>query len=105
MLNWRPIQEDANLGRGDFICSRINPLGALPPGTVAEIIWDTTPTPTTWTAEISGDTVTWREEAEDVADIPHGTPFTAWLRYPNAATSTTDDYEWIVGRGVRDPRP
>jgi hypothetical protein len=105
MLNWRALHEDINLGQGDFIVSRVNPRGPLPAGASAEIVWDTTPTPTTWTGTVDGDTVSWREEKEDVADIDHGTPFTIWLHYPNAITETDDDYEWIIGRGVRDPRP
>lgn len=100
MIGWNPVVDDIRLTRGDFIMSRTNPLGPLPAGTTAEIEWATGEI---WAATILGATVSWRIESEEVDEIDTGTAFTVWVRYPNDATETTDDYEWIVGYGRRFP--
>lgn len=96
-IGWRAIRDDIDLTAGDFIISRTKPDGPLIPGTTAEIVWATSPTPITWTATVSGATVSWRVEAAGVALIPAGTKFVMWIHYPNALTGTTDDYEWVKG--------
>ncbi len=96
-IGWRAIRDDIDLTKGDFIMSRTNPAGVLPPGTTAEIVWATTPSPTTWTATVDGATVAWRQEAAAVATIPAGTAYVMWIHYPNTVTGTTDDYEWMKG--------
>lgn len=93
-LGWEPYRFQINLTAGDWIFSRTNPDGNFPPGTVAEIKWATGQT---WAGTVDGDTVSWRIESDTVALIAGGTAFTIWIRYPNAVTSTTDDYPWIVG--------
>lgn len=95
-IGWRPIQDNIDLSKGDFIVQRTHPGGPLPPGTAAEIVWATDP-PTTWTATVEGDTVSWLEQQDAVADIPAGTAFTMWIHYPNADIGGTDDYEWVRG--------
>lgn len=96
-IGWRTIRDDIELHDGDFVARKTHPSGALPPGTTAEIVWATTPTPTTWTAEIDGGTVSWLVDAEDVADIPTATRFQMFIHYPNPDTGETDDYEWVRG--------
>ncbi|MFD3431171.1 LtfC-like domain-containing protein [Nocardia fluminea] len=96
-IGWRPIQDNIDLSNGDFIVERTHPGGPLPPGTTAEIIWDISPTPITWTATVEDAVVSWLVQQADVALIPAGTPFTMWIHYPNAETSGTDDYEWTRG--------
>lgn len=96
-IGWRTIRDDIELTAGDFIASRTNPAGPLIPGTTAEIVWATTPTPTTWAATIDGATVSWLVQQAAVALIPAGTKFTLWIHYPNAVSGTPDDYEWIKG--------
>lgn len=93
-LGWEPRRLQINLTAGDWFLELTNSDGALPSGTVIEIEWATGQT---WPALIEGDTVSWRVESETVALIPGGTAFTIWVRYPNTATSTTDDFVWIVG--------
>ncbi|WP_280441183.1 DUF7264 domain-containing protein [Nocardia brasiliensis] len=93
-IGWRTIRDDIDLTRGDFIASRTNPGGALPPGTTAEIVWATGQT---WPATVEGATVSWRVESTAVAAIAAGTAFVMWIHYPNQIASTTDDYEWIKG--------
>ncbi|WP_054812118.1 LtfC-like domain-containing protein [Nocardia arizonensis] len=96
-IGWRSIRDDIELTGGDFIVSRTHPAGELPPGTTAEIVWATTPSPTTWTAVVEDGTVSWREEQAAVALIPAGTRFVMWIHYPNTETETTDDFEWVKG--------
>ncbi|WP_378735549.1 hypothetical protein [Nocardia brasiliensis] len=93
-MGWRAIRDDIELTRGDFIMSRTNTGGALPPGTSAEIVWANGQT---WPATVDGATVAWRVESTVVALVPAGTAFVLWIHYPNQITSTTDDYEWIKG--------
>ncbi|WP_280442217.1 DUF7264 domain-containing protein [Nocardia brasiliensis] len=96
-IGWRAIRDDIELTNGDFIVTLTHPGGVLPPGTTAEIVWQTTPTPTTWPATVEGATVSWRVQQPQVAAIAAGTRFTRWIHYPNPATGTTDDYEWAIG--------
>lgn len=96
-IGWRAIRDNIELTAGDFIVSRTHPGGELPPGTTAEIVWATDPSPTTWEATVDGDTVSWHEEQAAVALIPAGTAFVMWIHYPNAETAGTDDYEWVKG--------
>ncbi|MBF6363226.1 hypothetical protein IU447_24220 [Nocardia farcinica] len=93
-LGWTPLRYQINLTAGDWIFSRTNPDGVFPPGTAIEIKWGNGET---WPGTVDGDTVSWRVESETVALVPQGTPFTIWVRYPNAVTSSTDDYPWVIG--------
>ncbi|MGW5377422.1 LtfC-like domain-containing protein [Nocardia sp. NPDC003999] len=99
-MGWRTVQDPIDLNAGDFIASRTRPGGIpLPPGTTAEIVWETSPTPKTWTAVVDGATLSWRVEAEEVADIPTGTAYRLWIHYPNPAAGpgATDDYAFAEG--------
>ncbi|WP_280193543.1 DUF7264 domain-containing protein [Nocardia farcinica] len=94
-LGWSPHRNHINLYTGaDWILERTNPDGIFPPGTSIEIKWENGQT---WPGSIDGDTVSWRVESATVALVPDQTEFTIWVRYPNAETSTTDDYPWIIG--------
>lgn len=99
-LGWSPIYETIELTNGDWIFARTNPLGAIQPGTAAEIKWDNG---VTWPGTVDGATVSWRIESTNctAAIIPDGTPFEIFVRYPNSATSTTDDYVWMHGHAIR----
>lgn len=101
MIGWTPIYEDIALTRGDFIFSRTRSEGPIPPETVIEIAWANG---VTWPGDVDGDTVSWRVESPQVAAVPDGTEFVIWVRYPNSATDTTDDYEWIAGRARRSAK-
>ncbi|ORL01577.1 LtfC-like domain-containing protein [Prescottella equi] len=99
-LGWSPIDETIELTNGDWIFERTNEAGAIPPDTVIEIKWANG---VTWPGEIHGATVRWRVESTacTAALIPDGTAFEIFVRYPNDATSTTDDYVWMGGRALR----
>lgn len=94
-MGWTPYRNHINLCPGyDWIFSRTKEDGPFTAGTIVEIVWDNG---VTWPATIEGDTASWRIEAAAVAAIPDGTGFEIAVRYPNSATSTTDDYPWIIG--------
>lgn len=95
-IGWRAIQDDIYLSKGDFVVVRTHPDGPLPPGTTAEIVWDTSPSSTTWTATIDGAEVSWLEQQDAVELIDAGTPFTKWIHYPNPEGGFFD-YEWVKG--------
>ena len=101
MLGWEPIYEDICLTGGDWIFSR-TPYGGetILAGTTAEVKWENA---VTWDAIVSADEVGWRIAAEACTEaiIPHGTAYVVWIHYPNAVTSTQDDYPWMRGRAYR----
>lgn len=99
-IGWQPHHENIILNGGDCIFSREDERGPLPPGTTAEVRWGNG---VVWPGTIDGATASWRVEAEDctAAIIPRHTPFSIMVAYPNAVTSTTDDYPLTSGRAVR----
>lgn len=100
MLGWMPRYDEIALTGGDWIFERTNPAGAFPPETTAEVAWANG---ITWPAIIDGADIKWRIESDACTPevIPDGTEFVIWVHYPNATTSTTDDYPWMRGRAYR----
>lgn len=102
MINWQPIREDMALAPGrDVIFSRTS-RAPIPPGTTAEVVWNTPGEPTVWPGVVESDRISWRVQAEEADAIPTGTAFTIWVHYPTD-TEDTDDYDWYVGCASRFP--
>ncbi|WP_154606675.1 LtfC-like domain-containing protein [Rhodococcus sp. AQ5-07] len=99
-MGWIPQFDTIELNEGDWLFERTRDEGPFPAGTIAEIKWANG---TTWAGEITADRIAWRIESAIVATIHDRTTFTAWVRYPNGNTGTTDDYPWIVGYAQRSP--
>ncbi|MGF7125001.1 DUF7264 domain-containing protein [Rhodococcus sp. BE178] len=99
-LGWTPLDETIELTNGDWIFERTNEAGPIQPGTIIEIKWANG---VTWPGTVDGATVKWRIESTacTAAIIPDGTAFEIMVRYPNAATSSTDDHVWMGGRAMR----
>ncbi len=99
-LGWTPYYEDINLRTGqDWILEIPREEGPIAPATVAEVKWANG---TTWAGSIDGDTLVFRVESTQADLIPNGTAYILWVRYPNSATSTTDDYQLFAGKARRD---
>ncbi|NMM84325.1 hypothetical protein B2J88_08120 [Rhodococcus sp. SRB_17] len=99
-FDWTPYYEDINLRTGyDWIPNPISSDTILQPGTAAVVKWANG---TIWEGEVSGNTITFRVEAEQADPIPNGTLYEMKVSYPNGTTLTTDDYALYVGKARRN---
>lgn len=97
-LGWKPKHETIILARySDFIMSRTARNVTIPPGTSIRIQLDTTGGAIQWYGTVTGNTVSWKIEADVVNTIDDGTPFKIFVSYPGAG-GVKDDYLFMHGR-------